>query len=109
VRKPLVVPADGLTAHGRLPPRPLRLQVRVWEAPKSADGASALPGVPKAEMNVGGPVLDTQWMETGGHVFAATALKKVMLWDLAANTASEIAAVSCCCAGVAKPPAAARR
>ncbi|XP_050671326.1 protein Rae1 [Leptidea sinapis] len=61
-------------------------QVRIWEVEQSGKT------VPKAAQTLGGPVLDVAWLDDGSKIFMASTDKSVKCWDLAANTAVQVAA-----------------
>uniref|UniRef100_A0A915PQR7 Anaphase-promoting complex subunit 4 WD40 domain-containing protein n=1 Tax=Setaria digitata TaxID=48799 RepID=A0A915PQR7_9BILA len=53
--------------------------IRVWQINESGQCEA------KAQQNVGGPVLDLDWLDDGTKVFIASADKQVRVWDLASN------------------------
>ena len=69
------------------------LQMRIWEVNRSQPGMHATSAAGKAEIDVGGPVLDLEWKDDGMHVFGVGCNKTVKLWSLQTNQLQDLGTV----------------
>lgn len=68
-------------------------QVSVWEV-KRAPGQGIFGVEQKAQKDFGAPVLSIAWSPDGSSIFAVGCNNKLRLWNLQANTDTEIGGVS---------------